>query len=56
MGFMTLVWKNHFLQHAENGANTNTSVLLPEAKNIVNTVVLGFRDANNIGIYGYRRL
>ena len=32
MGFMTLVWKNHFLQHAENGANTNTSVLLPEAK------------------------
>ena len=42
MGFMTLVWKNHFLQHAENGANTNTSVLLPEAKNIVNTVVLGF--------------
>jgi ABC-type molybdate transport system permease subunit len=41
-----------FLLGAGQKNTVNTMVLPPEAKNIVNTVVLGFRCPKNIGIYG----
>ena len=57
--FVPLVWKKYFLQHAENCVYTIVFArhwpshgkygdLLPEANNIVNTVVLGFRGAKNM--------
>ena len=56
-----LAWKKFFLRHAENykcfcsarAKNTvNTVIFATKCKHIVNTVVLGFRGAENIGIYG----
>ena len=55
--FVLSAYRNYILQHGENCVNTsvfarhwpkkhvNTVILLPEANNIVNTVVLGFQSA-----------
>ena len=63
--FCALAWEKYFLQHAENCVITsvfagrwpknmiNTVMLAtPGKNNTVNTVVLGFREAKHISIYG----
>ena len=60
IGFVIFAWNNHFLPKTAQiplfllGAVQKTLYirwfLLPEAKHIVNTVLLGFRGATKIGI------
>ena len=61
--FVPFAWKRYILQHVENWVNTSVFArpwlrktlqiqwfLLPEAENIVNTVVWGFRGAKKASV------
>ena len=58
MGFVIFAWTNYFLQHAENCSVLSKKhceyrgFCYQKQKNIINTVVLGFRGRKHIGIYG----